>query len=60
MEEQASGRQARRRSEAEASELRQLVVLLEQQQIKCVDASEKLKFGCQVYGSCGMQHAPDE
>eukprot|EP00975_Prorocentrum_lima_P053644 11255377-Prorocentrum_lima.AAC.1 len=32
MEEQASGRRARRRSEAEASEARQHILLLEQQQ----------------------------
>eukprot|EP00975_Prorocentrum_lima_P063099 12889462-Prorocentrum_lima.AAC.1 len=42
MEEQASRRQAHRRDEVEASEMRQRVKLLEQQPAKSVDASDKL------------------
>eukprot|EP00975_Prorocentrum_lima_P063508 12891945-Prorocentrum_lima.AAC.1 len=55
MEEQASGRQARQRAEAEASEMRQHIVLLEQQQVHAVDASQRLKYECQVYESYGTQ-----
>eukprot|EP00975_Prorocentrum_lima_P014708 3118423-Prorocentrum_lima.AAC.1 len=43
--------------DGEASEMRQRLVLLEQQQIQAMDASQQLMYQCQVYQSCGMQRA---
>eukprot|EP00975_Prorocentrum_lima_P011287 2397151-Prorocentrum_lima.AAC.1 len=43
----ARWRQAHHRAEAEASELRQQIVLLEQQQVHAMDASQRHKYGCQ-------------
>eukprot|EP00975_Prorocentrum_lima_P062887 12888136-Prorocentrum_lima.AAC.1 len=60
MEEHANGRQAHQRAEAEASGLRQQIVLLEQQQVESMDASEKLKFECRVYESCRNAKGPGE
>eukprot|EP00975_Prorocentrum_lima_P045516 9528261-Prorocentrum_lima.AAC.1 len=57
MEEQASGREAHQTAEAEASERRQPSLLLEQQQVHAMDASQRLRFECQLYESCGMQRA---
>eukprot|EP00975_Prorocentrum_lima_P048746 10200138-Prorocentrum_lima.AAC.1 len=37
--------------------MKQHIRLLEQQQAKSVDASERIKFECQVLESCGMQQA---
>eukprot|EP00975_Prorocentrum_lima_P069871 12928811-Prorocentrum_lima.AAC.1 len=35
----------------------QRVELLEQQQERCKDASERISYECQVFRSCGMQQA---
>eukprot|EP00975_Prorocentrum_lima_P020527 4321216-Prorocentrum_lima.AAC.1 len=35
--------------------MRQRIVLLEQQHIQAMDASQRLIYECPVYQSCGMQ-----
>eukprot|EP00975_Prorocentrum_lima_P066343 12908679-Prorocentrum_lima.AAC.1 len=42
MEEQANGRQADQGSDAEVSEMRQQLLLLEQQQVQAMDASQRV------------------
>eukprot|EP00975_Prorocentrum_lima_P062140 12884002-Prorocentrum_lima.AAC.1 len=57
MEEQASGRQAHHRTEAEVPQMRQHILLLEQQQVQAMDVSQRPRYECQLYDSCGMQRA---
>eukprot|EP00975_Prorocentrum_lima_P039868 8374578-Prorocentrum_lima.AAC.1 len=47
-------------SEADASETRQQILLLEQKQIQVRDASQQLMYECQVYQSCGLQRALED
>eukprot|EP00975_Prorocentrum_lima_P057806 12122015-Prorocentrum_lima.AAC.1 len=46
LEEQAHGREAQQSSEAQASEMRQHILLLEQQQGYASDAQQQLLYEC--------------
>eukprot|EP00975_Prorocentrum_lima_P070062 12929846-Prorocentrum_lima.AAC.1 len=58
-DEQAQGRKAHQASEAEASEMRQQVLMLEHPQSVAVDAHQRLLSECQVYRNWGRQQMLD-